>query len=245
LPDWLDDLALESIAPPSNWLPSRAQQLADARLTLRRRFGQMKERPARSSRHLRDFGAAHPFFGGSRIVSGDEIEDELEAAITTVNPPIAQGWMVGLGAVAFIVALIGVKGWSLGGTSREGLTAGAVALAAIGGWLGLVVLVAWLQREIELDLDGVRVRRWTDRWLRRPGVRLGQPEQVRATLTTPLRLSLQSDLRSASLSLRLWPHSARQELVEELPIWGVDCEFAHHRHRPDRHRRRRSERKGR
>lgn len=81
----------------------------------------MKEMPARPSHHLRDFGGAHPFFGGSRIVSGDEIEADLETEITTVNPPIAQGWMVGLGAVAFIVALIGVNAWWIGGTSSEAL----------------------------------------------------------------------------------------------------------------------------
>lgn len=243
VPDWLDDLALESVVPPSNWLPSRAQQLADARLTLRRRFGLMKEKPARASHHLRDFGGAHPFFGGSRIVSGDEIEEDLEAAIPTVNPPIAQGWMVALGAVAFIVALIGISGLWAGGTSREGSTAGLVTLVAVIGWLGLVMLVAWLQHVIELELDGVRIRRWTDGWLRRPGIRLGQPEMVRATLTSPLRLRLESDLGAASVSLRLWPHSARQELVEEMPIWGVDFDFAHHRHRPDRHRRRRPHRR--
>jgi hypothetical protein len=243
VPDWLDDLALESIAPPANWLPSRAEQLADARLTLRRRFGQMKERPARSSHHLRDFGGAHPFFGGSRIVSGEEIESDLEEALTTVNPPIAQGWMVGLGAVAFIVALIGFNGWWIRGSSPEALKYGASALLAFGGWLGLVMFVAWRQRGIELDLDGVRVRRWTDRWFRRPGFRLGPPDRVRATLASPLRLTLESDLGVVSVSLRLWPHSARQELVEELPIWGVDCEFAHHRHRPGSHRRRRPKRR--
>ncbi len=238
MPDWLEDLALESIAPPDNWLPSRAQQLADAHLTIRRRFGLMSETPARPSHHLRDLGAAHPLISASRIVSGDEIEADLEAEITSVNPPIAQGWMVGLGAVVFIVALIEVDRLWVGGTSREGLTAGVVALLAVAGWLGLVMFVAWLQHGIELDLDGVRVRRWTDGWLGRPGLRLGPPDLVRATLTSPLRLKLEGDLGSGSVSLRLWPHSARQELVEELPIWGVDCEFAHHRHRPNRRRRR-------
>jgi hypothetical protein len=200
----------------------------------------MKEAPARSSHHLRDFGGAHPFFGGSRIVSGDEIEADLETEITTVNPPIAQGWMVGLGAVAFIVALIGVNAWWIGGSSAEGVKAGVSALLAMGGWLGLVLFVAWRQRGIELDLDGVRVRRWTDRWFRRSGVRLGPADLVRAALTSPLRLTLESDRGVVSVSLGLWPHSARQELAEELPIWGVDCEFAHHRHRPGSRRRRRT-----
>jgi len=243
VPDWLDDLALESIAPPANWLPSRSEQLADARLTLRRRFGLMKETPARPSHHLRDFGGAHPFFGGSRIVSGDEIEADLETEITMVNPPIAQGWMVGLGAVAFIVALIGVNAWWIEGTSREGQRAGASALLVVGGWLALVLFVAWRQRGIELDVDGVHVRRWTDRWFRRPGFRLGPPDLVRATLTSPLRLTLEGDGGVVSVSLRLWPHSARQELAEELPIWGVDCEFAHHRHRSGSRRRRRTNRR--
>jgi len=238
VPDWLDDLALESISPPSNWLPSRAQQLADAHLTIRRRFGQMKGAPGRPSHHLRDFGGAHPLFSGSRIVSGDEIEAELERAITTVNPPIAQGWMVGLGAIAFIVAITGINGLWVGGTSRGGIEAGLVALGAVVGWLGLVTLVAWRQHSIELDFDGVRVRRWTDRWLRRPGQRLGPPGMNRARLTSPLHLELYSEVGRASVSLRLWPHSARQDLVDELPIWGVDCEFARHQHRPDRRPRR-------
>jgi hypothetical protein len=157
-----------------------------------------------------------------------------------VNPPIAQGWMVGLGAVAFIVALIGVNAWWIGGTSSGGVRAGASALLVVGGWLGLVLFVAWRQRGIELDVDGVHVRRWTDRWFRRRGLRLGPPDLVRATLTSPLRLTLESDGSAVSVSLRLWPHSARQELAEELPIWGVDCEFAHHRHRSGSRRRRRT-----
>jgi hypothetical protein len=92
--------------------------------------------------------------------------------------------------------------------------AGASALLVVGGWLALVLFVAWRQRGIELDVDGVHVRRWTDRWFRRPVLRLGPPDLVRATLTSPLRLALEGDGGKVSVSLRLWPHSARQELVE-------------------------------
>jgi hypothetical protein len=232
VPDWLTDLLLESIAPPSNWLPSRAERLADARQTLRRRFGAARELGARPSHHLRDFGSAHPLFGGSRVVSGDEIEAAMEVEITTVNPPSAQGWIVITGAIVFVVELFMVKG--LVTTPRTGVD--AVASAAIGPlvWLAAIAALGWFERSIELNESGVRVRRWTDRWLGRAGFAVGPPEGLVARLDDPVSLILRSSGGSIRVSLRLWPHTARQDLVDELPIWGVDCSFDRHRHRPDR-----------
>jgi len=242
IPDWLNDLLLESVAPPSRWLGTRAQRIADARLTLRRRFGQASETSARRSHHLSDFGSAHPLFGGTRVVSGDQIEAELELDITSVNPPVAQGWIVGAGAIVFFAELLLTK--RLFSLQPGESAAGALAtiLAVPLAWLALIAVLAWFERDIELDEQGVAVRRWTDRWVGRRGLRLGQPETLEARLDGPTTLVLASTNQTIELSTRLWPHTARQDLVDELPLWGVACTFDHHRHRPDRLGRRRRHR---
>jgi len=237
--DWLSDLLLESVVPPSNWLPSRAERLADARVTLRRRFGMARETSVRASHHLRDLGAALPMFGGTRVVPGDEIEAAMELEITSVNPPVPQGWIVGTGGIVFFVELF-MLDWLIG--DRTAGSAGRPAAIAVGVallWLAAIIAVGWIERSIELDEGGIRVRRWTERWFGRPGITLGPPEGVAAALEDPISLTLRSPAASVHVSLRLWPQTARQDLVDELPIWGVDCEFGHHRHRAERPGRRR------
>lgn len=161
----IEDLLLESAAPPSNWMPSRAERLADARDTLRRRFGERREELRRPSHRLRDLGSAHPLFSGTRIVSGEQIEADLEADVTTVNPPVLQGW-----AMIVLVVVGGAMFVGLGALVRSGPWSGwQVALGLIVGapFVWVVLLLAWGFGEhvVELDGDGVHIRRWTDVWL--------------------------------------------------------------------------------
>ena len=234
--DWLQDLLLESPVPPSNWLPSRAQRLADARITLRRRFGLAGGTSGRRPHYLRDMGSAYPLFGASRSVSGERVEAELESDITTVNPPIMQGWCVGLTIIALWFVLVGLASINAPGTGSTGPLYIGWAIAT---WAAVVGVVGWLQRVIELDDDGVHVRRWTDVWLRRTGLVLGPPSSLVARLATPSSLVIDGPTGACRLSLWLWPNSARSDLVDELPLWGVDCTFDRHRRRPTRGRRRR------
>jgi hypothetical protein len=231
---WLADLLFESVAPPPVWLGSRAERLADARMTLRRRFGLQRETSVRASHRLRDFGSAHPLFTGTRIVPGDEIEAELEQDVTTVNPPVAQGWIVATGAVLLIVELFALKRLV---TEDQGPTSVGTFAMLFGApllWLAAIAVVGWFEHIIELTEDGVVVRSWTSRWLRRPGRHLGPPDAVTARLERPLELVLSSPMASVEISTWLWGQTARQDLVDELPIWGIDCAFDAHRHRHDR-----------
>jgi hypothetical protein len=250
VPDWLVDLLLEPVAPPSNWLPSRAERLADARLTLRRKFGRAREVSVRPSHHLRDFGSAHPLIGGSRVVPGDEIEAAMELEITSINPPTAQGWIVAatavLGAVVLFMVdrIVDASASASGGRPGTNHTADSapwIAFAAIALWALAILGAGLVERQIELDEGGVRVRRWVERWLGREGARLGPPEGIRAELETSTRLRLETADRTVFVSTRFWPHTARADLVDELPIWGVESEVGRHRHRPERPGRRRRE----
>lgn len=240
MPDWLDDLALESIAPPPVWLPSRAERLADARTILARRFGRRRDAGVRPSHGLRD---TILIGGGVRYVTGHEIEAEMELELTTINPPIAQGWIVALLVVTGTLAAGGVPA-VIAAPASDLPEAIARAIGPLVVAVGLIVLAAMRQRSIELDVGGVRVRSWLDRWLRRPGLRLGPPESIQARLRSRLRLEIEARPRRMAISLALWPHTARQDLVDELPMWGVECEFGPHRHRPERSRRHRRRRGG-
>lgn len=236
MPDWLDDLALESVAPPPVWLPNRAARLADAASVLARRFGRAGGASNRPSHHVRD--TAPGLYGfGTRSITGAEVEADLEAVLTTINPPIAQGWIVASGALAVIVSIE-----QLPEVLRTPAPSILPALIRFGTpivlWLLAVLLVAGRQRTIELNEGGVSMRSWLDRWLRQPGRRLGRPEAIRAALTSPLHLELETPEGLDSISLALWPHTARQDLADDLPLWGVDCEFGRHRHRPERRRHR-------
>ena len=236
MPDWLDDLALESVAPPPVWLPNRAARLADAASVLARRFDRAGGASNRPSHHVRD--TAPGLYGfGTRSITGGEVEADLEAVLTTINPPIAQGWIVASGALAWIVSIE-----QLPEVLRTPSSAILPALIRLGApivlWLIAIVLVAGRQITIDLDEVGVSTRSWLDRWLRRPGRRLGRPEALRAALTSRLHLELDSPGGRDGISLALWPHTARQDLVDDLPLWGVECEFGRHRHRPARRRHR-------
>ena len=167
---WLTDLLLESPVPPSNWLPSRAQRLADARSTLRRRFGRERETAGRRTYYLNDLNRVHSGFGSSRAVNGARIEADLESDITSINPPVMQGWVLLVTLAAAWFALVGMA--ELGAPNADG-TGWMTLGKSVGGWALVVGAVAWLQRMIELDDDGVHVRRWADVWLRRRGQLLG------------------------------------------------------------------------
>lgn len=237
---WLRDLLVESPVPPSNWMPSRSERLADARLTLRRRSGEARG-TARPAHHLRDLGSAHPLASASRFVSGEEIEADLEEDISTVNPPTIPGWAYVAFAITALAVVVGI------GTIRQGID------PALGSSEVLGAPIAWLlamgfwgagQRTLELRADGVRLRRWTDAWLGRPGMRLGRPDELRATLLSHAVVVLSGPGTTARLSISSWGSTARADLVDELPIWGIDCDFgqhqAHHHGRGRRARNRRA-----
>jgi hypothetical protein len=215
-------------------MPSRTERLADARLTLRRRFGQARGGPARPSHRLRDLGSAHPLASGTRFVSGESVEVDLEADITSVNPPIVQGWAYLLFAVAAAVALLGM------GTLRQGGDTVLAIVELLGAPIGwLLALVGWGygQRTIELGSDGVRVRRWTDVWFGRPGLRLGSPEALHASIADATAVALDGAVARVRVGIRTWGSTARADLVDELPTWGVDCDFGRHGHHRAAHRR--------
>jgi hypothetical protein len=241
MPAWIRDLLLESPVPPSSWMPSRAERLADARDTLRRRFGQQRFTSTRAAHRLRDFSSAHPFASGTRYVSGQAVEADLEADITSVNPPVIQGWAYLL--LPFVAAGM-VVGIGLAGRPDQLGPAILGLLGAPAAWL--LVLVAWGsgQRAIELGEDGVRVPRWTDIWLRRPRSSLGGPETLRATLDGGRTLVIDGPDGDVRLSIRTWSATARADMHDELPIWGIDCRFGEHQRAHGKHpgRRRRGRR---
>jgi hypothetical protein len=233
LPDWLSDLMLDSPVPPPNWLPNRAGRLADARLSLQRRFG--SARPSRRPGHtMTDLGRPYALFPSSRTIPGETIEADLEAAITTVNPPVLQGWMVAtltLVLAADVVALIALK--------HDGPLAGlAWLIEPAAAWFLVVAVVAHFERVVELDEEGVRVRRWTEVWLRRPGIRLGDPRSVVAALPSHRRLVIRGERGWVGFWTTLWPHSAHLDLRDELPLWGARVDVGpgdrHQRRHPDR-----------
>jgi hypothetical protein len=236
VPDWLDDLALESVAPPPVWLPNRAARLADAGVVLARRFGRAGGASSRPSHYVRDTAPGLYGFGG-RSITGAEVEADLEAVLTTINPPIAQGWIVASGAAAWFLAVRQLP--ELMATPAASIVPAIVRTGApIILWLLAVAFVAGRQVTIELTDEGVRTRTWLERWLGGPGRRLGDPSGIRARLTSRLHLELATPVGLDEVSLALWPHTARQDLADDLPLWGVDCAFGHHRHRPERRRHR-------
>jgi hypothetical protein len=224
---WLEGILLESPVPRSNWLPSRAQRLAGGRIALRRRFG--KAGGTASSYRLRHLGREYPLVGGSRIVTGDEIDRELERDITTINPPVIQGWAAGLLVIAAVATAVGLASFLRADTLPIGLTG---LLGPLVLWAVVLIVAGFGQSSIELLEDGVHLRRWTDVWLRRRGRRVGSPEQVHATLASPTRLVM-TGTETLVVGMRAWPPSARADLVDELPLWGVACDFGKdpHRHR--------------
>jgi hypothetical protein len=96
LGDAIRDLLLDSPIPPPNWLPDKSWRHDQARAIIARRFSDHSHPPLVSSYHLRHLGSAFPTAPGSRIVPGREIEAELEIELSQLNPPILQGWLVGV-----------------------------------------------------------------------------------------------------------------------------------------------------
>jgi hypothetical protein len=226
MPTWLRDLLFESPIPPSSWMPSRAERLADARITLRRRFGKAGGTPAPPAHRLRDLGSAHPLASGTRYISGESIEADLEEDITTINPPIVQGWAYLAFVLASAMLLVGMASLRTG----EPLPVAIVKLAA-GPVLWVLVVAAWgfSQRSIVLTDGGVHVRRWTDTWLGREGIRIGDPALLRARLAAGPAVVIEGSRPPCRVSMLAWGSSASDDVVDELPAWGIDCDFGRHR----------------
>jgi hypothetical protein len=217
-------------------MPSRSARLARARVTLRRRFGESRSTSPGPSHRLRDLGSAYPLFGGTRVVTGDEIEEALQHDITTINSPVLQGWSAG-----FLIAAIAATIFLTPEVRSVALADGvAIAVATLAlpflTWLGSNVLWGLGQETLELDERGVRVRRWSSfgRW--REGRVIGLPADLRARLESPDGLVIEGPGGAIRVSLRSWRPSARAELVDELPLWGVACAFGA---QPSRRRRQR------
>ncbi len=237
--EWLRDLLLESPVPPARWMPTREERLADARQTLRRRFGEQAEEQHPPSHQLVDLTlSAHPFPSAVRYVPGESIEADLEADITSVNPPILQGWALALLVVVCIEVFFGLAAFA----RPSSVDVPTVLLELLGApliWLGVVLLWAAVQQTIELTERGVRTRRWVEIWTRRRGRQLGQPGLLHASLHRPFDLRIDGPEGSVSVSVRTWRASARADLIDELPLWGIDCDFGRHRHHHERGRTRR------
>jgi hypothetical protein len=220
-------------------MPSRSERLADARETLRRRFGEEREAPRHPSHRLRDLGSAHPLFSGTRIVSGEAIEADLESDITTINPPILQGWAYLLLPLVGLSMFLGLL--AMDREPSDALT--GLALLAGGPVVWFCLIGAWgvVERGLVLDADGIWVRGWTQGWLRRSGIPVGLPGTVHVRRGDKNQLALEGPVGRVTVSLRWWPSSALADLHDELPLWGVTAELGEHpgrRHR--RHRRERS-----
>lgn len=218
---WFSSLLLESPVPPPRWLPTGNARRAQARSIVQRVLEQRAGHQAWHPGHyLDDLGSAYPFFGGSRFVSGDEIEVALEDELTHLNPPVFQGWGL-IFVVAISTALFFILRAAAYSPDGESLpTAVRVFLACLTVWAGIEVIIGRLERELELCQHGVAVRRWTDVWFRRPGRILDDPAVLEATMIDD-ELRLAGPGGSVAISLRLWPPSARDAIHDELEAWGI------------------------
>jgi hypothetical protein len=212
---WLADVLLESPIPPGNYLPTRRERLGIARAMLR---GGARPNRLVDSHRLRDLGSAHPLIGATRIVPGEQIAAELEADMRSVNPPVIQGWMLGL----LVLGSFPVLRASPGSPLRETPATSPVrSRSSYCRWSRSSPSSRLRRRgsRPSLNRDNVRVRTWLEARLHRLGRDLGAAKGVDARLE-PAWLVLAGPLGSARLSLRWWPPSALRDAIDELPIWG-------------------------
>ena len=230
---WLGERLQESVAPPSSYLPSRRAKLGMAGRILR---GGSEARQEVTTATLRDLAPIQPF-GAPRVVSAQSIADELEEDLRTINPPVVQGWMVLLLGVALLASVVSL-GWVM--EVRDGnarLVRGLVLVLPEVAWLLVVTVACAWMRELELDGDRIRLRRWLDHHLHRPGADLGPADDVRPALDGST-LQLTSPATETRIPMLGWPPSARVDAAEELPIWcGLDPDVRESR-RAERDRRR-------
>jgi hypothetical protein len=215
---WLGELLLESVAPPSSYLPSRREKLRMAGRVLR---GGSETRQEVTTATLQDLAPIQPF-GRPRVVSAQSIADELEEDLRTINPPVVQGWMALLLGIALIASVYSL-GWVMEVRDVDGrLLRGIVLVLPEVAWLLVVTLACARMRELELDGDRIRLRRWLDYHLHRPGADLGPADDVGPELDgSTVRLFMPAG--ETRISMLGWPPSARVDAAEELPIWcGLD-----------------------
>ena len=216
---WLSELLLESPVPPSSWMPNDTERRAQARLVIER-MGKPERttHPSLKPHYLRDTGWAYPFNSATRVVSADEIEDDLAESLRRLNPPVIQGWAAGLAGLTVLAQVLAIPAAT--GTAPDAPMGLAMLLLAPFAWLALVLLAGLLETEIVLGRDRVALRSWTQAWLRRPGRALGDPATLRARIG-PGRIRFSGPATSAGVSLRLWPTSAQRTLADDLRAWGV------------------------
>lgn len=212
---WVRDLLLESPVPPGNYLPDRQARLSMGRAILR------GGRPYVPSGRLRDLGSAHPLLAGSRVVGADSIAAELEADLRALNPPITQGWMLGWLTVATIIAFLVAR--SGGGQLLSGLAVFLVLGLVLGG---SVVLWSRRMQTIELHGDNVVVRSWLAARLGRPGYDIGPAEALRADLDGTV-LRIEAGDGPVLVATGAWPTTARDDIADKLPIWGLTTPWNH------------------
>jgi hypothetical protein len=231
---WIAAILLESPAPPPRWIPTGNERRAQARTIVQRMFESRASHQAWHPGHyLHDLGGAYPIFGGSRFVSGDEVEADLEDELSHLTPPIFQGWdlvfVVALGAaLLYVIRDIGIED-----DGRDLPRALLTVVLLLVLWAVVALAVGARERELELCQHGVAVRTWIDVWFHRPGHTLEDPAVLEAKIVeSGLRLSGPSG--SMDVSMTLWPPSTRDAMHDELEAWGI--EFGH-RHEADHHRR--------
>lgn len=218
---WLVDLLLESPVPPAIWLPnanerrSRARMVVDAIVR-----GRRAHRGRHRGRYLNDLRGGYHAVSSPRFVTGEEIDAAVDSALTHLNPPVLQGWLLLLCLVPLGLVLLALRA-----ATMEDVTAFPAALVAVllavGGLALAILLVGWYQREVEVCDHGIVIRRWTDVWTDRHGTVIGMPGEIHARVH-PMLLELDGPgLADLRIDLSLWPPSARRTLAEDLRALGL------------------------
>jgi len=172
---------------------------------------------------MRDLGRAHPLIGASRSVPADAVAAAVDVDIRTINPPVTQGWMVALLAFASVPVLLGLA--EVAGRDRDIGHAAALLVGPVVVALAVIALASARLWMLELHDGAVLARTWLAARLGRRGRDLGPASALRSDLLGDT-LALHGPHGGIRLSMLGWPPSARLDVFDELPIWGVDAPFA-------------------
>ncbi len=218
---WLNDLLLESPLPPGLWLPAPGRRRAQAHPLLERLRSGQPGPPSLPGYRTHDRHPLYPIELTSRYVPAAEVEADFADSLTHLNPPVIQGWAAILGAIALVMAILSLPGGIQPSTALTII--GLIVPPTL--WVATVAAASRMQKTIELDTAGtVRVRRWTDAWLLRPGVVLGEAATLRMALGGHTLTLTSKGGATARIDLRPWPGSARATLADDLRGWGVGAQ---------------------